>query len=66
MDESALGGLHSEALDLIFNDWLLRQFRKNLRRMDRANSLDLLVADLEEMARQAHPAIPGAPAGARA
>jgi len=66
VDESALGGLHSEALDLIFNDWLLRQFRKNLKRMDRANSLDLMVADLEEMAGQAHPGIPGEPAGARA
>lgn len=50
VEEAALGGLHSEVLDLIFNDWLLRQFRGNLRRMDRANSLDLILADLEEMA----------------
>ena len=50
VEEAALGGLHSEVLDLIFNDWLLRQFRGNLKRMDRANSLELMLADLEEMA----------------
>jgi UDP-N-acetylglucosamine--N-acetylmuramyl-(pentapeptide) pyrophosphoryl-undecaprenol N-acetylglucosamine transferase len=53
VEESALGGLHSEVLELIFNDWLLRQFRKNLKRMDRANSLNMMVADLEEIAEQA-------------
>ena len=51
VDESALGSLHSEVLDLIFNDWLLRQFRGNLKRMDRLNSLDLMLRDLEGMAR---------------
>jgi len=59
VEESALGSLQSEVLDVIFNDWLLRQFRGNLRRMDRTNSLELMVADLEEIARagsDAHPA----------
>jgi UDP-N-acetylglucosamine--N-acetylmuramyl-(pentapeptide) pyrophosphoryl-undecaprenol N-acetylglucosamine transferase len=51
VEEAALGGLQSEVLDLIFNDWLLRQFRGNLRRMDRSNSLELMLADLEDMAR---------------
>jgi UDP-N-acetylglucosamine--N-acetylmuramyl-(pentapeptide) pyrophosphoryl-undecaprenol N-acetylglucosamine transferase len=50
VDEAALGDLHSEVLDLIFNEWLLRQFRGNLKRMDRLNSLALMLADLEEMA----------------
>jgi len=50
VEEAGLGSLHSEVLDLIFNDWLLRQFRGNLRRMDRLNSLDLMLADLEDMA----------------
>ena len=50
-DEAAIGDLHSEVLDLIFNDWLLRQFRGNLKRMDRLNSLDLMLGDLEGMAR---------------
>jgi len=51
VEESALEGLHSEVLDLIFNDWLLRQFRSNLKRMDRTNSLELMIADLEDIAR---------------
>lgn len=47
--QTALGKLHAEVVDTIFNDWLLRQFRSNLQRMDRANSLDLLLGDLEEI-----------------
>ena len=46
-----LAQLHAEVLDVIFNDWLLRKFRGNLQRMDRANSLDLMLADLEDIAR---------------
>jgi len=45
-----LGGLHTEVRDVIFNDWLLRKFRGNLRRMDRANSLEVMLRDLEEIA----------------
>jgi UDP-N-acetylglucosamine--N-acetylmuramyl-(pentapeptide) pyrophosphoryl-undecaprenol N-acetylglucosamine transferase len=51
LEESVLGDLQSEVMDLVFNEWLLRQFRGNLRRMDRSNSLDLMLADLEAMAR---------------
>ncbi len=51
VEESSLGNLHAEVLELVFNDWLLKQFRGNLRRMDRSNSLDLMLADLEAMAR---------------
>jgi UDP-N-acetylglucosamine--N-acetylmuramyl-(pentapeptide) pyrophosphoryl-undecaprenol N-acetylglucosamine transferase len=43
-------------LDTIFNDWLLRKFRGNLRRMDRANSLDLMLRDLEQLAAGDPPA----------
>jgi UDP-N-acetylglucosamine--N-acetylmuramyl-(pentapeptide) pyrophosphoryl-undecaprenol N-acetylglucosamine transferase len=50
LDQGMLDGLHAEVLDVIFNDWLLRKFRGNLRRMDRANSLDLMLGDLEAMA----------------
>jgi UDP-N-acetylglucosamine--N-acetylmuramyl-(pentapeptide) pyrophosphoryl-undecaprenol N-acetylglucosamine transferase len=53
VEEEAMGGLHAEVMDTIFNDWLLRQFRGNLKRMDRANSLDLVLSDLEEIARGA-------------
>jgi len=50
LDEQALGDLDREVRDVIFNDWLLRKFRGNLRRMDRANSLDLILDDLERLA----------------
>ncbi len=50
IDQSMLGGLHTEVRDVIFNDWLLRKFRGNLRRMDRANSLEVMLRDLEEIA----------------
>jgi UDP-N-acetylglucosamine--N-acetylmuramyl-(pentapeptide) pyrophosphoryl-undecaprenol N-acetylglucosamine transferase len=51
VEEASLGELQSEVLELVFNDWLLRQFRGNLKRMDRSNSLDLMLEDLEAMAR---------------
>ena len=49
VEQSGLGHLRAEVLELIFNDWLLRKFRGNLRRMDRANSLDLMLRDLETL-----------------
>jgi UDP-N-acetylglucosamine--N-acetylmuramyl-(pentapeptide) pyrophosphoryl-undecaprenol N-acetylglucosamine transferase len=64
VDQAGLAGLHAEVLDVIFNEWLLRKFRGNLRRMDRANSLEVMLRDLEEMAG-AGPG-PGAPRWAAA
>jgi len=55
VEEASFGDLQAEVMDLIFNDWLLRQFRGNLRRMDRSNSLDLMIADLEAIARSGGP-----------
>ena len=37
----------AEVLDIIFNDALLRKFRGNLERMDRANALSVILSDLE-------------------
>jgi UDP-N-acetylglucosamine--N-acetylmuramyl-(pentapeptide) pyrophosphoryl-undecaprenol N-acetylglucosamine transferase len=54
VEQARLAGLAAEVLDVIFNDWLLRKFRGNLRRMDRANSLDLLLRDLEEITAPRH------------
>jgi len=51
VDQRYLPELDREVTDVIFNDWLLRKFRANLQRMDRANSLDLILRDLEELAR---------------
>jgi UDP-N-acetylglucosamine--N-acetylmuramyl-(pentapeptide) pyrophosphoryl-undecaprenol N-acetylglucosamine transferase len=49
--QDRLSALRAEVFDVMMNDWLLRKFRTNLRRMDRANSLDLILGDLEEIAR---------------
>lgn len=58
IEQSALSGLHSEVLDVIFNDWLLRKFRANLQRMDRANSLEFMLRDLETLTASDHAAPP--------
>lgn len=50
IDESAMSGLRDEVLDVIFNESLLRKFRSNLQRMDRANPLEFMLGDLEEIA----------------
>ena len=50
LEQSRLDRLHAEVLDVIFNDWLIRKFRGNLQRMDRANSLEIMLRDLECMA----------------
>jgi len=47
--QTRLNQLQAEVLDVIFNDWLLRKFRGNLQRMDRANSLEFMLADLERI-----------------
>jgi len=53
VDQAYLSDLDREVRDVIFNDWLLRKFRANLQRMDRANSLDLILDDLESLASPA-------------
>jgi UDP-N-acetylglucosamine--N-acetylmuramyl-(pentapeptide) pyrophosphoryl-undecaprenol N-acetylglucosamine transferase len=50
VDQGRIADLHSEVLDVIFNDWLLTKFCSNLRRMDRADAGDVMVRDLEEIA----------------
>lgn len=52
VDQTMIGGLQAEVLDVIFNEWLLRKFRANLQRMDRANSLEVMLRDLEEIAAE--------------
>jgi len=55
VEQTRVAGLTAEVLDIIFNDWLLRQFRGNLQRMDRANSLELMLHDLEQLAGPGDP-----------
>jgi UDP-N-acetylglucosamine--N-acetylmuramyl-(pentapeptide) pyrophosphoryl-undecaprenol N-acetylglucosamine transferase len=49
--QTQLRQLRAEVLDTIFNDWLLRKFRGNLQRMDRANALQQMLDDLDDIAR---------------
>lgn len=60
VEQTGLAGLRAEVLDMMFNDSLLRQFRGNLQRMDRANSLELMLHDLEQLAAAAGAPAPGA------
>jgi len=60
VEQAFIAALHAEVLDTIFNDWLLRKFRANLERMDRENSLELMLGDLEEIVTPP-PAAPAAP-----
>jgi len=53
-----MSDLLREVRDVIFNDWLLRKFRSNLSRMDRANSLQEMLNDLEDMIRAPDVATP--------
>jgi UDP-N-acetylglucosamine--N-acetylmuramyl-(pentapeptide) pyrophosphoryl-undecaprenol N-acetylglucosamine transferase len=47
--QERMSDLATEASDVIFNDWLMQKFRANLQRMDRANSLEDMLKDLEEL-----------------
>lgn len=55
IDQSAVGRLRQEVLDVLFNDWLLNKFRENLHRMAQENSTSLIVQDLEELAQRIPP-----------
>jgi UDP-N-acetylglucosamine--N-acetylmuramyl-(pentapeptide) pyrophosphoryl-undecaprenol N-acetylglucosamine transferase len=48
--DDKLAGLRQEVLDVMFNDWLLSKFRTNLHRMSQENSIETIVADLEDLA----------------
>jgi len=47
--QERMNDLTSEVRDVVFNDWLMRKFKANLQRMDRANSIDDMLNDLEEL-----------------
>lgn len=54
ISQDHIGDLTREVRDVIFNEWLLRKFHGNLQRMDRANSLDLMLDDLEHIISHDH------------
>ena len=47
--QERLSDLVSEVRDVAFNESLLRKFKANLQRMDGANSLEVMLDDLEEL-----------------
>lgn len=53
LDQNYLKDLHREVLEMIFNDWILQKFRLNLERIDREDSLDLIIKDLEALCQKA-------------
>jgi len=52
LPEEYLGNLLPEIREVVFNDWLLRQFQINLERMDRENTIDRIIRDLDEIGRE--------------
>lgn len=49
IEQTFLPALQAEVIDTIFNDWLLRKFRGNLKRMDRENCLEEILSDIEDL-----------------
>ena len=45
--QDRISELKNELLDLIFNDWLLSQMRRNLERLDLTNDQKSMVRDIE-------------------
>ncbi len=50
IEQAVLKKLQITVLDLIFNDRLLSQYRAQLKAMDRADTVDIMVNDLERLA----------------
>ncbi len=50
LDAKEMERLLAEVLELIYNEFLLEAFCRNLERMERSNSLDVLLHDLEALA----------------
>ena len=47
LDQKNIGQLTDEVEQLMFNDWLLNNFKSNLDRLDRFNSSERIAADIE-------------------
>lgn len=52
VQQNEIDSMAPEVIDLIFNDWLLNSFRRNLERLDRYHSVALIVQDIEEIAER--------------
>ena len=47
--------LQDEVVELIFNDWMLKELARNLKRLDHYDCLDFIVQDLETLAVENRP-----------
>jgi UDP-N-acetylglucosamine--N-acetylmuramyl-(pentapeptide) pyrophosphoryl-undecaprenol N-acetylglucosamine transferase len=52
LEQSFLGDLAREVLEVMANEWLLRQFRFNLQRLDRDDAAEFIANDLERLLRE--------------
>lgn len=52
LEQEKLDTLYNEVRDMIFNEWLLASIRRNLELLDRGNSIELIVQDIEHIAAQ--------------
>lgn len=49
LDQAFLGDLAREVLEVMGNEWLMRQFRYNLQRLDRDDAAEYIATDLERL-----------------
>jgi len=52
LDQAFLGDLAREVLEVMGNEWLMRQFRYNLQRLDRDDAAEFIASDLERLLRE--------------
>jgi UDP-N-acetylglucosamine--N-acetylmuramyl-(pentapeptide) pyrophosphoryl-undecaprenol N-acetylglucosamine transferase len=52
LEQKFLGDLAPEVLEVMGNEWLLRQFRYNLQRLDRHDAAEFIASDLERLLRE--------------
>lgn len=50
--QAAMDKLFDEVIDTIYNDWLLDRFRRNLERLDRTISIDVVIRDIVTIAEK--------------
>lgn len=50
VEQKRLDQLADEVIDLISNEWLLSNFKRNLQQLDRKDCLERIISDLEHMA----------------
>lgn len=52
LKQQDINSLFAEVIDIIYNDWLLDKFRRNLKRLDRYYSIDVIIRDIETITKE--------------